>query len=65
MGRYAQIENEGDVDLVVNVILWDGEAPYPSDNLVALDPDSPVGIGWTFENDEWIAPPEPDFELPE
>jgi hypothetical protein len=55
MGRYARIGSDGST--VVNIILWDGVAPYPEDGLHELGEDSPVGIGWARENDEWVAPP--------
>ncbi len=59
MTRYAVIEN----GIVVNVILRDGESVYPADDLVPLTNDETVGIGWTLDGDEWVAPePEP---LPE
>ncbi|TXK17414.1 hypothetical protein [Homoserinibacter sp. GY 40078] len=51
--RYAQVV-EG---LVVNVVIWDGEAPYgPEGQLVLPGTDMPVGIGWRYEGGAWIAP---------
>ena len=57
MTRYAVIES----DVIVNVIVWDGEEPYQSDaELLELPPESALGIGWTRNGDEWDAPPRPE-----
>lgn len=60
MTRYAHIEDGH----VVNVIIWDGESSFtvPSGELVMLSDISEVGIGWTLEGDEWIAPEPPEDE---
>jgi hypothetical protein len=53
MSRHAVMEG----DLVVNVILWDGEQPFEgTDDTRQIPDDSPVGIGWALDGDEWIAP---------
>lgn len=46
-------------DVVVNVIIWDGEAPYsvPVGDLVHIEHDSRVGVGWTRDGVQWAAPP--------
>lgn len=59
MSRYAQIED----GLVVNILLWDGEEPYPDEGLIQLEPESPVGIGWERVDGEWVAPPAEDVEI--
>lgn len=53
-----------DADVVVNVIVWDGESEWePDDKLTVIDISdiSPVpGIGWSFDGTNFIAPPEPE-----
>ena len=49
--RYAIVEN----DLVVNVVLWDGESAYPDSDLLVICPDE-VSIGWSRDASGWIAP---------
>jgi len=55
MSTYALIED----GIVLNVILWDGKdgwVPPEGTSAVELTADSPVGIGWTHENDTFSAP---------
>lgn len=56
--KYACIVN----DVVVNVILWDGEEPYttPEGDLVEAADD--VSIGWLRREGALVAPPEPEPE---
>lgn len=58
--RWALIDD----DRIVNVIVWDGVEPYDPGALeiLELEEGSPLGIGWTRDGDEWIAPPEPEPE---
>lgn len=53
-----------DADVVVNVIVWDGESEWePDDKLTVIDISdiSPApGIGWSFDGTNFIAPPEPE-----
>lgn len=44
---------------VANVIIADEGDPAPNGAfLVALPDDSPVGLGWTFDGQNFTAPPE-------
>ena len=65
MARQALIKN-GEV---FNLVLWDGpnlenpelDPDWGSDvEAVELDDDSPVGIGWTYVEGKFIAPPLPE-----
>lgn len=58
MARYALVE-EG---VVVNVVIWDGETDCaPLEGALLLAPDSPVGVGYLFDGNEYSAPA---FESP-
>lgn len=52
--RYAIIQN----GTVTNVALWDGVTQWEADGeLLALEDDSPLSIGWTRNADgEWVSP---------
>lgn len=53
--KYAVIKDE----LVVNVIIWDGEAPYnPGEGcqLIKVAADERVGPGFAYINNEFIEP---------
>lgn len=53
--RYALINN----DVVENIVLWDGEGDIFDDYIkVELSDDVECGIGWAYENGEFIAPTE-------
>jgi len=40
---------------VVNVSVWDGEAPYtPNEELVEIPEGSTAGIGWDYIDEEFI-----------
>lgn len=41
---------------VVNVIEWDGIKPYQAAHGTTLVQHDEVGIGWTYENGELVAP---------
>lgn len=61
--RYALVNADG---LVVNAIVWDGQADYtPADGLTLVEvPDGKsCGPGWTFDGIDWIAPPFIDEEI--
>lgn len=61
MSRYAVVSADGTVE---NVILWDGQAPFePGGD--AIECPEIVSVGWTYLDGEWVAPPEPDYDLPE
>ena len=54
--RYALLSEDG---LVENVVLWDGEAPWsPPAGLTPVEAPGQVGIGWTLQDGEWLAPQE-------
>lgn len=58
--KYALVEN----NVVTNIVLWDGVSPFETDGeLIPLDDDPPLGIGWHREGSEWIAPT-PEIESP-
>ena len=51
--------------LVINIVIWDGLPPWtPPKNCiaVAIPTGSNAGIGWTYANGQFIAPPQPDPE---
>lgn len=51
--RYAIVVD----GIVTNVVLWDGEATWQTDGeSVPLPDGSPVGIGWSWDGSEWVAP---------
>ena len=56
--RYAQVIDS----VVVNVVLWDGGTEYTIDGeLVHLDDESPVSIGWLYDGSTFTDPnPVPD-----
>jgi hypothetical protein len=48
-------------NLVTNVILWDGEPSWkpPADCITAQIPaDSVAGVGWSYVDGEFVAPPQ-------
>lgn len=54
--RYAIVKN-GEV---INIIEWDGLAEYlPAENCDVYDVVPEVSIGWTFVNEEFVAPDPP------
>lgn len=56
---WAQVDSSG---LCLNTLLLDpDDAPdYPRDGLIDITNQNPTpGIGWTFNESGWIAPPEP------
>lgn len=57
MPRYAIVEDGN----VVNVVLWDGSAECDSipEDAIELPDDSPVGPGYSFGSDGFVAPPAP------
>lgn len=57
--NYAIIKN----GLVVNAIVWDGETPCETDGQKVALPDG-AGIGWTYSDGQFIAPPEPVIPEP-
>jgi len=62
MNTYAIIDA---TNTVINVVAWDGLPPWtpPQDCIAVVIPDgSNAGIGWTYANGEFIAPPEPVIE---
>jgi hypothetical protein len=53
MANYAVISN----DVVENVIVWDGAAPYPnSEELIDLTANPQVGPGYTYNGTTFTAP---------
>lgn len=52
--RFAHIEN----GVVTNVSLWDGETEWnPNCEVVKLEDVSPVSIGWSYIESQFVAPP--------
>ncbi|MBW9433362.1 tail fiber assembly protein [Atlantibacter hermannii] len=60
MSNYALIKN----DVVVNVIEWDGEAEFTvpdNQQLINIsDISEPPGIGWSYSDGVFTAPPPPE-----
>lgn len=58
---YALIDAAGNV---INTILWDSTTPYtPPDGLTVVANPSGAGIGWTYVNGIFNAPPAPAVSL--
>lgn len=60
MKNYAIIDA---TNIVINVIVWDGLPPWtPPSGCIAVEiPEgNNAGIGWTYVDGEFIAPPEPE-----
>jgi hypothetical protein len=58
MNTYAIIDS---TSTVINVIVWDGLPPWtPPEGCIAVvvPANSSAGIGWTYVDGEFIAPPE-------
>lgn len=53
MNNYVIVKN----NIVINVIIWDGMAEFESDDGEVIHAPDGVGIGWGYENGEFIAPP--------
>lgn len=56
--RYAQVVGTD----VVNVILWDGETELGVDGQLINVDDVHVGVGWTYVDDTFVAPPDAEEE---
>lgn len=63
MSKWAVVKN----GVVVNIVLWDGENDWePEDGQIAVPIPPPVdneqeaGIGWSYSDGTFIAPPEPE-----
>jgi hypothetical protein len=66
MKTYALIDTATTV--VVNIVAWDGQPPWePGDGQIAvvIPKNSSAGIGWTYVDGEFIAPPELEPEVAE
>jgi len=62
MNTYAIIDS---TNTVINIVVWDGLPPWtpPQDCIaIAIPKDSSGGIGWTYLDGEFIAPPQADLE---
>jgi hypothetical protein len=61
MKNYAIIDS---TNTVSNVVVWDGKPPWtpPQDCAAVAIPKGSAGIGWTYVDGEFIAPPQPDPE---
>ena len=60
MNTYAIIDA---ATIVINVVIWDGKPPWapPQDCMaVAIPKGNSAGIGWTYANGQFIAPPQPE-----
>jgi hypothetical protein len=54
---YAVIKNNE----VTNIILWDGVSEWsPPEGTIAVACPDEVGLGWTYENGTFVAPPVPE-----
>lgn len=65
MDIYAVINS---ANTVINVVVWDGLPPWaPPQNCIAvvIPKGSSAGIGWSYIDGEFIAPPEPEPEVVE
>jgi len=63
MNTYALIDLA--TTLVVNIMIWDGMGPWapPEGHIAVVIPkDSAAGIGWTYVDGEFIAPPTPEVD---
>ena len=56
----AYLEYRTEDGLIVNAIVWDGEAPYDPGAGRAVVPlgDSGAWIGWTYDGEKFSPPPE-------
>lgn len=64
MKNYAIID---DTNTVINAVVWDGLPPWtPSQGCmaVAIPKGNSAGIGWTYVNGQFIAPPQPEPPAP-
>jgi len=60
--NYAIINSAG---LVVNVIVWDGKSPWqPPAGFTRAPITNGAGIGWTYTNGNYTAPPQPPAPPP-
>lgn len=59
--RYAILEG----NVVVNVIVWDGETLYPESDATRFIGETDVGIGWSIVDDQWVPPDRPEEPMPE
>jgi hypothetical protein len=60
MKNYAIIDSTG---TVINTVLWNGGDGWQlPENCQAVVLQGSAGIGWTFANGKFIAPPEPPLE---
>ena len=58
--KAALIDNTSNV---VNVIVWDDRCTAPDGTIAfVVEDDVAVAPGWTFQDGEFIAPPEPPLE---
>lgn len=64
--RNAYLEYKTEDGLIVNAIVWDGEAPYDPGEGRAVVPvgDSGAWIGWTYHAKTETFTPPPDPEEP-
>lgn len=46
-------------DVVVNIVLWDGESEIEQNEGELVACSSEVGIGWSYQKGKFIKPPEP------
>jgi hypothetical protein len=63
MNTYAVIDT---TTTVINIVIWDGQPPWePGDGQIAvvIPENSSAGIGWTYVDGGFIAPPEPEPDL--
>ena len=56
MNRYALIKN----NIVVNVVAWDGTGDMFADFTVVNISGIAVDIGWSYDGNNFTAPPEPE-----
>lgn len=60
--HYLELNAKG---IVINIIIWDGTEPYNPDGntLMSCEEHPTVSFGWTFDGNNWIAPPEPEYDI--
>jgi len=58
INRYAVVD--GKSGLVVNTTLWDGESEWTCGAGLVVIPSDEAGIGWSYNGENFTAPPEPE-----
>ncbi|EFC1550357.1 MULTISPECIES: hypothetical protein [Enterobacteriaceae] len=48
-----------DAGVVINMVIWDGESDWKPDSGVAILANGLAGIGWAYNNGDFIPPETP------